>query len=141
MKTNNAFNIPTASLEVLDFPRYHNGNNTPLMALDKLYRVPYNVKITDHTLVIEVYTPGFSKDSIQVNVDGQTLLIKGVKKQHQGDQFQKMVLMQWSERDWSLSLKISPKYDLGKLEARLVNGILVIEAPQHKDWKRTIDIK
>jgi len=83
---------------------------------------PYNIKqVKDNKYVIEMAVAGFAKTDLEITMDGNKLLVKGLTKDEEGEQFlYKGIANRAFERTFTLNDKVEIK------DAELVNGMLKI---------------
>ncbi|HEX5468728.1 MAG TPA: Hsp20 family protein [Gaiellaceae bacterium] len=79
---------------------------------------------------VEVETPGFQADELEVEVEGHTLAVVGKPEHgHEGAAF-------------SFTFTLPPDTNLERLHAAFSDGVLTIEAPLlRRDGKRTLEIE
>jgi len=89
----------------------------------------------DQDFSVEIPLPGLSKNEIELEVMGKTLTIK--TKLNKPDGYLKRY------QDYRYSYQLTDKYDLGKVEAAMTNGLLRIKVPlkEQKTESLKIDVK
>lgn len=102
---------------------------------------PLNIFYDDNGLHFEVACTGLTKDDVEIKVEDNTLQILYDKPEeeefHQGTIHRGL-----SKKSFKLAYKIAPKYDLGKIDARLDNGLLQITIGFAEEAKpKTVKIK
>jgi len=83
---------------------------------------PYNIKqVKENKYVIEMAVAGFAKTDLEIIMDGNKLVVKGLTKEDEDEQFlYKGIANRAFERAFTLNDKVEIK------EAELVNGMLKI---------------
>ena len=78
---------------------------------------------------------------VDINIEGDLLNIS-YKKPEKEEFHEGTIYNGLSKKSFSLGYKIAPKFDLSKIEAELVNGLLAIFIPLAEDAKpKSIKIK
>jgi HSP20 family protein len=117
--------------------------NTESFFADITTRVshPTDIYETEKGITLEVAAVGLNKEDININVDGDILRITYSKAQE--TQEKPFVYKGIKRGSFDVAWRISNKFDISKLEAKLEKGLLIIEIPltENKNTKRKIDIK
>ncbi len=95
---------------------------------------PVDIFETKYGLHFEVACTGLSKEDVELNIEGDTLIIrydKGHKEYEDRNYIHKGV----ARRSFSLGYKIASKFDLTKSEAMMENGLLGIKIPFAEEAK------
>jgi len=89
----------------------------------------------DQDFSVEIPLPGLSKNDIELEVVGKTFTIKTKLKEPTG------YLKRY--QDYRYSYQLTDKYDLSKVEAAMVNGLLTIKVPlkEYKTESLKIEVK
>ena len=88
----------------------------------------------DQTLMyLELSVPGFSKDELNVELQGDTLIVSGNKNQGKVNYKHKGIAQRKFMRKW----RVPDGYEVEKLEAHLSQGILTISIPLKFEPKLT----
>jgi molecular chaperone IbpA len=83
---------------------------------------PYNIKqVSDKKYVIEMAVAGFAKSDIEVTLDGNKLIVKGVSKESDQESY---IFKGISERPFTREFKLNDKIEIENAE--LANGMLKI---------------
>jgi molecular chaperone IbpA len=86
---------------------------------------PYNIKkINDKKWVIEMAVAGFAKSDIEVQLEGNKLIVSGSAKEDNAEEFEGYAFKGIANRDFSHTFKIADKVEIGNAE--MVNGMLKI---------------
>tara|TARA_B110000977_G_C10959215_1_gene447846 strand:+ start:548 stop:991 length:444 start_codon:yes stop_codon:yes gene_type:complete len=113
--------------------------------VDKKINHPVDIIYTEEALVFEIAAVGLTKEDIDLSIeDGTTLKVSYTKPTTliedvgNGEYVHKGI----AKRSFDLGWKISPKFDLAKITAKMENGLLRLEVPVSPDSKpKTITIK
>lgn len=102
---------------------------------------PVNIFYDDTGLHFEVACTGLTKKDVDINIEGDLLNIS-YKKPEKEEFHEGTIYNGLSKKSFSLGYKVAPKFDLSKIEAELVNGLLAIFIPLAEDAKpKSIKIK
>lgn len=105
---------------------------------EKIASHPCDVQETDNGLRIELAAVGLDKDEIDIVVDSETLRIAYRKteeeKEKEKDEY-RYLYRSIKKASFDIAWKISSKYELVKLEAKLDKGLLTIDIPFAKENK------
>ena len=115
--------------------------------VDRKINHPVDIKLTEDALIFEIAAVGLEKKDIELQVeDGNCLKVSYTKPSIEsnnsdldvGEYIHKGI----AKRSFNLGWKISPKFDLTKILATMVNGLLTIEVPVTPESRpKTIKIK
>jgi HSP20 family protein len=95
------------------------------------YNVPLNVLESDDACQVHVFATGFGKESIEINVVNDTLLIKGKKELKPEDEPQ-FHIQEFPVRNFERQLFLNGKVDVKDITARHEDGILKIRLPKFR---------
>lgn len=105
---------------------------------EKVVNHPCDIQETDNGLRIELTAVGLDKDEIDIIVDSETLRVAYRKnedeKQKEKDEY-RYLHRSIKKASFDIAWKISSKYDLVKLEAKLDKGLLTLDIPFAKENK------
>ena len=112
---------------------------------EKVVNHPCDIQETDNGLRIEIAAVGLDKEDIDIIVDSETLRIAHRKteedKQKENDEY-RYLHRSIKKASFDIAWKISSKYELAKLEAKLDKGLLTLDIPFAKENKpKKISIK
>ena len=102
--------------------------------VDRKINHPVDIIYTEESLIFEIAAVGLNKEDIDLSTeDGTTLKVSYTKPtiesndsdQDAGEYIHKGI----AKRSFDLGWKISPKFDLTKITAKMENGLLAIEVP------------
>ena len=102
---------------------------------------PLDIYYDDNGLWFEVACTGLGKEDISIDIEGDLLKISYDKSNediiHEGTIYKGL-----SKKSFNLGYKIANKFDLTKVDASMVNGLLTINIPYSAESKsKTIKIK
>ncbi len=90
---------------------------------------------------MEVIAPGFEKQDFKVNLDQDVLTISAEKKKDtENSTNEKQIRKEFSVRTFKRSFTVDNKIDAGKIEAKYVNGILILTLPKKEHAKASQEI-
>jgi|TARA_R110000787_G_scaffold8068_1_gene26995 HSP20 family protein len=102
---------------------------------------PLNIYYNDEGLHFEVACTGLTKEDISISVEGDLLKISYQKPEEELD-FSGYIYHGLSKKSFDLGYKISPKYNLSKINAEMENGLLKLHLPLSEESKtKSIKIK
>jgi HSP20 family protein len=102
---------------------------------------PLNIYYNDEGLHFEVACTGLTKEDISISVEGDLLKISYQKPEEELD-FSGYIYHGLSKKSFDLGYKISPKYNLSKINAEMENGLLKLYLPLSEESKpKSIKIK
>ena len=115
--------------------------------VDRKINHPVDIKLTEDALIFEIAAVGLEKKDIELQVeDGNCLKVSYTKPNIEsnnsdldaGEYIHKGI----AKRSFNLGWKISPKFDLTKIDAKMENGLLTISVPVTPESRpKTIKIK
>jgi HSP20 family protein len=107
---------------------------------EKVAGVPCDIQETDSGLRIELAAVGLEKSDLDIIVDSETLRV-AYRKSDKEDEAEKneyrYLLRTIKKSSFDLAWKISSKYNLQELEAKLEKGLLTLDIPFAKENKPT----
>jgi HSP20 family protein len=99
-----------------------------------------NIKETNDSFEVEVAAPGMKKEDFKIQLDGNTLTIYSENQQEQTDSSNND--QRYTRREFSYQsfqrMFVLPKdvVDEDKIEAKYVNGILMLTIPKREEAKK-----
>ncbi len=105
---------------------------------EKIVAHPCDIQETDGGLKIELTAVGLNKDEIDIIVDSETLRVAYRKTEDEKEKEKneyRYLHRSIKKASFDIAWKISSKYDLAKLEAKLDKGLLTLEIPFAKENK------
>jgi HSP20 family protein len=105
---------------------------------EKVVNHPCDIQETDNGLRIELAAVGLDKNEIDIIVDSETLRVAYRKSEDEKQKEQneyRYLHRSIKKASFDIAWKISSKYDLQKLEAKLDKGLLTLDIPFAKENK------
>ena len=105
---------------------------------EKVVNHPCDIQETDNGLRIELAAVGLDKHEIDIIVDSETLRVayrKGEDEKQKEQNEYRYLHRSIKKASFDIAWKISSKYDLAKLEAKLDKGLLTLDIPFAKENK------
>ncbi|WP_019243843.1 MULTISPECIES: Hsp20/alpha crystallin family protein [Bacillus] len=109
-----------------------------------VYTPAMNIEEKDDSYLIDVEVPGVDPKDVDIQLDGNMIVIKGEKHQENEtkDENKKMHVIEHSYGSFYRSFALPENADLDSITAENKNGMLYITVPKNKESKtRRIDIK
>ena len=128
------------------FRNHFNSDSTFQPASDTKQPHPLNIFYDDAGLNFEVACTGLTKKDVVLDIEGDILKISYTKpfdeRGDDGEIHPGMIHNGLSKKSFDLRYKIAPKFDLGNIDAKLVNGLLEVFIPLAEEAKpKSIKIK
>jgi|SRR5208337_3061616 HSP20 family protein len=89
-------------------------------------------------LCVEVEIPGVNPDDVNVEVIGRTLMITGMKKDVLANKGVRYVRMERGFGKFTRELDIPERFNLEKIEAKFIDGVLKIRVTRAEDGVKKI---
>ena len=89
-------------------------------------------------LCIEVEIPGVNPDEVNVEVIGRTLIVTGMKKDALSNKGVRYIRMERGFGKFSRELDIPERFNLEKIEAKFMDGVLKIRIAKAEDGVKKI---
>lgn len=103
-----------------------------------------NVKDSDKGYEIEVAAPGYKKDELKVDLDGNVMTISSERKDEQKEEKEGYTRKEWHYSSFKRSFQLPDHADLDAMKASHADGVLRILVPKRSNGnaanKRTIAI-
>lgn len=123
-----------------------------LPALDRLFnesnggeswtavRLPRtNVHETDDAFLFTLEMPGLNRENVEINLEGDTLVIKGEKSEQSEDEG--LVRREYQAARFERTFSVGNEIDRDKVKAKMENGILTVTLPKSAERVgRKIDV-
>ena len=100
--------------------------------------VPANIKENEKNYSIEIVAPGFEKTDFKVSLDQQLLTISAEKKDEMKEENEKNIRREYSYRSFKRSFTLDDKTDGTNIDAKYVNGVLILNLPKKEVVKPTV---
>ncbi len=97
---------------------------------------PLNIYYDETGLHFEVACTGLTKDDVKIDIEDDILKISYDKPEDEKELHPGTIHRGLSRKSFNLGYKISSKYDLGKADGKLENGLLTIFIPLAETAKR-----
>lgn len=105
---------------------------------EKIINHPCDIQETDNGLRIEIAAVGLDKDELDIITDSETLRIAHRKTEDENkaekDEY-RYLHRSIKKSNFDIAWKISSKYELAKLDAKLEKGLLTLDIPFAKENK------
>jgi HSP20 family protein len=105
---------------------------------EKVASIPCDIQETENGLLIEIAAVGLDKEDLDIIVDSETLRVayrKTEKEEEDEKNEYRYLLRSIKKASFDIGIKISSKYDLQKMEAKLEKGLLILDVPFAKENK------
>ena len=105
-------------------------SETPFHPLESIkLKHPVDVYENDEGLHLEVACVGLEKDEVQINIDRGVLKIVYNKSEEEDNKEDKYYYKGIAKRSFSFGYKVANRFNLSKVEAKMENGLLMINIP------------
>jgi HSP20 family molecular chaperone IbpA len=120
---------------------FFNSEHNFAPVLDAKIQHPVDIFETEHGLHFEIACTGLTKSDVELNIEGDVLRISYNKESKEYSE-RTYIHKGIAKRSFNLGYKIAPKFNLGKADAMMENGLLGIRIPFADEAKpKTIKIK
>jgi len=85
-----------------------------------------DVHETDASLVVVIELPGLSQEAIQINVEGDELVVEGERRMQRGDSGETFHRVERNYGSFSRRFRLPSTVDRERIEARFRHGVLEI---------------
>jgi HSP20 family protein len=99
---------------------------------------PLDVYENSEGLCVEVEIPGVNPDEVNVEVIGRTLIITGMKKDSLINKGVRYIRMERGFGKFTRELDIPERFNLEKIEAKFIDGVLKIRVSKAEDGVKKI---
>lgn len=100
-----------------------------------------NIKEESNRYMIEVSAAGYSKDSLSIGVEDDTLFVKGETQSETENKEERWISREFRSGSFKRSFSLGGKVKTDAINAKYEDGILRIELPKvEQDVKRTKEI-
>jgi HSP20 family protein len=96
---------------------------------------PVNVKEVENGYQLEIVAPGLEKDDFKVDLDKHTLTISAEKKSEEEAKMEKHLRREYKYQSFRRSFTIDENIDAEKIDAKYVNGVLILTLPKKAEVK------
>ena len=109
----------------------------PSLELPRMARAPrLDMSETKDSLVVKAEIPGLEAKDLDISVSGNTLTIKGEKKQGKEEKDEHRHLIERSYGAFSRMVELTAPVAADKIKATFKNGVLTITLPKTEEAKR-----
>ncbi|MBS1583191.1 MAG: Hsp20/alpha crystallin family protein [Bacteroidetes bacterium] len=108
--------------DVFNEPFYRDGGNLPAV----------NIKDNTKSFDLELAVPGYKKEDLKVNVEGDVLTISSEKKSETEEEKKGYTRREYSYRSFSRSFTLPENADGDQVKASYENGVLKLSIPKTK---------
>lgn len=106
--------------------------NTPFFRNANLPAV--NIKDNTKSFDLELAVPGFKKEELKVNVEGDLLTISSEKKDESEEDKNGYTRREFNYRSFQRSFQLPQNVDGDNVKASFVDGVLKLSIPKTKAW-------
>lgn len=98
----------------------------------------FDVKENEEEVLVSAELPGVRASDIEVNLTGDTLLIKGEKKEEKEEKTENRHTIERSYGSFTRSVKLPCEVLQDQIEANFKNGVLQLKLPKAQHEKKTV---
>lgn len=111
--------------------------NSPSISSSRSTDVSLNLYETKDNVIVEVKTPGFTKDDLDINFEGDMLTVTGTTKSEHKEENEekKYYIEEITTQSFTRSVQMPRLVDPEKAEALVENGMLTITIPKREESK------
>ena len=107
---------------------------------------PVDIYLQEDNLCFDVACVGLEKSDIDITIEGNTLKVAykkpNVESNPSNIEAPDYIHKGIARRSFDMGWKVSPKFDLTKIKAKMANGLLMVEVPMSEESKpNTVRIK
>ncbi|MFT4094795.1 MAG: Hsp20/alpha crystallin family protein [Niabella sp.] len=96
---------------------------------------PVNIIENENNYQIEVVAPGYDKSDFKINVENNLLSVSAEKKADETVETGKSIRKEFHLRSFKRTFTIDNKIDTDKIDAKYVNGILIVTLQRKEEAK------
>jgi HSP20 family protein len=90
-----------------------------------------NVHETDEAYVFTMEMPGLTKENVEVNFEGDSLIVKGEKSQKQEEKG--VIRREYHSTRFERTFNVGPGIDREKVKAKMEDGLLTVTLPKTRE--------
>ena len=94
-----------------------------------------DISETEAAVVVKAELPGVELDDIDLSLSGDTLTIRGEKKEEKEEKDKSFHRVERSYGSFARSVRVPASVDADKIEAEFDKGVLVVTMPKKEDEK------
>ncbi len=117
-----------------DFDRFFSDVISPFIqaAGDTVNNYPANLYETDKNFVLELAVPGFSKDDIDISIEGRHLTVKGSyeKESEKSDESRQYHVSNFQKGEFTRTVTLPNQADAENIKANVKDGVLSLNIPK-----------
>ena len=103
----------------------------PVFSAPAMFRPAVNTRETEQAFIVELARPGWSKEDIELKVDGEILIVKGQSVHQKDEQVDKSYRRrEFGKNSFSRSFHLPEIVNVDAISATMDNGVLSIEMPK-----------
>jgi len=102
----------------------------PFFDLEQTSLIPFDVRETSKAYIVHADVPGFSKDQITIDSEGQVLNVRGSWEKEKDETNEQYWFRERSRSSFNRSITLNSAFDASKINAELINGVLTINVPK-----------
>src|SRR5262249_43702313 len=118
------------------FDRFFRGWPAPLEWVQPERFWDVDVQDTDKEIVVRAEAPGFEAKDFDVDISGNTLMIRAEHRQEAEEKQEGYRSMERRYSRFQRSIPLSTAVDAGKVEARYRNGVLEVRLPRTEETQK-----
>lgn len=96
---------------------------------------PVDIRETATDYALEIEVPGLTKDEVHVEAEGNTVTVRGERKQAQESERGTRHRVERRYGRFERSFEINDGFDASKIEAHLESGVLQVTLPKREESK------
>jgi HSP20 family protein len=96
---------------------------------------PVDVRESEAAYAFEIEVPGLAKEDVQVEAEGNTVTIRGERKQDEASERGTCRRVERRYGRFERTFEIGDGFDAEKIDARLENGVLRVTLPKREESK------
>lgn len=119
------------------FPFLYGGKEEPNVTQKRsLWTPKVDIKEEEKKFIVLMDIPGVESKDIDIEVEGEFLTIKGERKAEQEETQQNYYRMERYTGKFYRQLALPKSIDAAKIQAKIKNGVLVIDLPKQDEGKQ-----
>lgn len=124
------------------FDRFFRGGDLSEMSIAGTWLPPIDLSETPDKITVKAEIPGLDPKEIDISIQGDTLIIKGDKKEEKEEKGKNYYRMERRYGSFSRSVDLPTSVDTSKVTAECKNGVLEITMQKKEEVKpKQISVK
>ena len=124
------------------FDRFFKGGELPDFGMAGTWAPPIDLSETADKVTVKAEIPGMDPKEIDISIQGDTLMIKGEKKEEKEEKGKNFYRMERRYGSFSRSIDLPASVDTNKVTAECKNGVLEITMQKKEEVKpKQISVK